>query len=60
MTGTRTTYQTFFGTQQLFVAIDERPCNDTLSGEAFPTTVGVTFDNTTMYGCGQLPPYGGR
>lgn len=55
VTGTRTTYQTFSGTQELLVVVDEIPCNDTLSGEAFESTVGVTFENVTMYGCGQPP-----
>jgi putative lipoprotein len=55
VTGTSTTYRTFSGTQELLVVIDEIPCNDTLSGEAFQSTVGVTLESMTMYGCGQPP-----
>lgn len=53
--GTRTTYRSFVGTQELVVAIDALPCNDTLSGEQFESTATVTFEGTTLYGCGRAP-----
>ena len=53
VSGARTAYRTFSGTQELNVAIDGNPCNDTMSGERFESTVTVTFENRTLYGCGQ-------
>jgi len=53
--GTRTTYSTFVGTQELVVVIERARCNDTMSGEAFEASVTVTFENDTLYGCGQTP-----
>ena len=53
--GARTTYRTFSGTQELLVILDRAPCNDTVSGEAFENMVTVTFENRTLYGCGQAP-----
>ncbi len=41
--GARTTYRSFAGTQELVVAIDRMPCNDTMSGELFDNTVAVTL-----------------
>lgn len=55
VSGTRTTYRTFSGTQELLVIVDRAPCNDTTSGEAFDSIVTVTFENRTLYGCGQAP-----
>jgi len=51
--GARTTYRSFAGTQELVVAIDRVPCNDSMSGEPFDNTVSVTFEGTTLYGCGR-------
>jgi putative lipoprotein len=51
--GARTTYRSFAGTQELVVAIDRAPCNDTMSGELFDNTVVVTLERTTLYGCGR-------
>jgi uncharacterized membrane protein len=53
--GTRTTYRSFVGTQELVVVIDLLRCNDSLSGEQFESTVTVTFEGTTLYGCGRAP-----
>ena len=53
--GTRTTYRTFVGTQELVVVIERTQCNDTMSGEPFEASVTVTFENDTLYGCGQTP-----
>ncbi len=51
--GARTTYRSFVGTQELVVAIDRAPCSDTMSGELFDSTVTVTFEGATLYGCGR-------
>ena len=53
--GTSTTYRSFVGTQELVVVIDALPCNDTRSGERFESTVTVTFESGTLYGCGRAP-----
>jgi uncharacterized membrane protein len=53
--GTRTTYRSFVGTQELVVVIDALRCNDTLNGEQFDSTVTVTFEGMTLYGCGRAP-----
>jgi putative lipoprotein len=50
--GKTASYHVFVGTQELLAVFDERPCNDTMSGEAFDKTVAVTFEGATMYGCG--------
>ena len=55
VSGARATYRTFSGTQELLVVLERVPCNDTMSGEAFEATVTVTFENRTLYGCGQPP-----
>jgi uncharacterized membrane protein len=55
ISGARTTYRSFSGTQELVVVIDRASCNDTQSGEAFESMVTVTFENRTLYGCGQAP-----
>jgi len=53
--GTRTTYRSFVGTQELVIVIDALHCNDTLNGEQFDSTVTVTFEGATLYGCGRAP-----
>jgi uncharacterized membrane protein len=55
VSGTRTTYRSFVGTQELVVVIDAIRCNDSMSGEPFESSVAVTFENDTLYGCGQTP-----
>jgi uncharacterized membrane protein len=55
ISGARTTYRSFSGTQELVVVIDRASCNDTQNGEAFESMVTVTFENRTLYGCGQAP-----
>jgi putative lipoprotein len=52
---TRTTYRSFLGLQELVVTIDPMPCNDTMSGEPFDNTVALTYEGTTLYGCGRTP-----
>ncbi len=41
----------------LRVEIVDEPCVDTMSGEAFPSRVAVTFDGTAYQGCGQTLDY---
>ena len=53
--GALTTYRSFAGTQELVLVIDRIPCNDSMSGELFDNTVAVTFEGTTMHGCGRAP-----
>ena len=53
--GTRTTYRSFVGTQELVVVIDAIRCNDSVSGEQLESTATVTFEGTTLYGCGRVP-----
>jgi uncharacterized membrane protein/membrane-bound inhibitor of C-type lysozyme len=53
--GPRTTYRTFLGTQELVVVLDRGACNDSVSGELFDHAVTVTFEGTTVYGCGRAP-----
>ena len=53
--GARSTYRTFAGTQELVVVIDRIACNDSMGGELFDNTVAVTFEGTTVYGCGRVP-----
>lgn len=37
----------------LVVTIRRFPCNDGMSGEAYPSTVEVVVDSTTLRGCGR-------
>jgi len=53
--GTRTTYRSFVGTQELVVVIDALRCNDTTTGEQFESAVTVTFEGAALYGCGRAP-----
>jgi uncharacterized membrane protein len=41
--------------QEFNAVIDRVACNDTMSGEPFASTVTVTFENRTFYGCGESP-----
>jgi len=50
------TYRSLAGTQEIIVVVDQNACNDSQSGEAFPVTVAVTFEQRTLYGCGQIFP----
>lgn len=51
--GSSTVYDTIAGTQHLNIAIDTSPCNDAMSGEAFPKSVAVTIGGRTLHGCGK-------
>jgi putative lipoprotein len=48
-----TTYTVSEQGHVLKIMIDGRPCRDTMSGEAFETTVHVTFDGKDYRGCGK-------
>jgi len=54
--GDRTTYRSTVGTQEILAVVDRRACNDSKSGEAFPATLSVTFEQRTYYGCAALFP----
>jgi putative lipoprotein len=49
----RTTYVATNGTQRIDVVIDDRHCNDVMSGAPYPNTVIVTIDGRELRGCGQ-------
>jgi len=53
VTETVSTYEAVSGPHPLKVRIEKRPCNDAMSGEAFPATVTVTIDTRTLRGCGR-------
>lgn len=38
---------------QLSVAVEDRPCVDSMSGQEFPNTVTVTFNGVVFRGCGK-------
>lgn len=48
-----TLYQTSSGSRTLVVTISRSPCQDSMSGEAFPATVEVAIDGRTLNGCGR-------
>ena len=51
---TRTTSYTIQNNRHHFeILLEGRPCHDTMSGEAFETTVTVTLDGQVYYGCGK-------
>lgn len=51
--GTETIYMASTETGALKVEISEQPCEDVMSGEAFPYQVKVTRNGTLYSGCGQ-------
>ena len=54
-TGTaRTTYSGKTSTQVVTVVVEERPCEDVMSGEPSPQTVTVTIAGRALRGCGRL------
>ena len=48
-----TTYEAVAGAHRVRVVIDDRPCRDVMSGEAFPHGVVVRIDDRTLHGCGR-------
>ena len=51
--GAAVVYDTTAQSQRLVIVIDDAPCTDTMSGEAFPRTVSVTIGPRTLHGCGR-------
>jgi putative lipoprotein len=51
--GTGTVYDTSIDSTHLIVLIEDAPCTDAMSGEAFPRTVSVTINARTLRGCGR-------
>jgi len=47
------TYEATRGSHRIRVTIEDRSCNDTLSGEGFPAVVVVALDHRTLKGCGR-------
>jgi putative lipoprotein len=50
----RTTYSGKTSTQVVTVVVEERPCEDVMSGEPSPKTVTVTIEGRVLRGCGRL------
>lgn len=48
-----TRYEANSDGRALVVTIRRFPCQDAMSGEAFPSTVEVTIDGRTLNGCGR-------
>ena len=49
----RITYMADVGSQRVTVIVEEKACNDVMSGEAFLLEVTVTIDERTLDGCGR-------
>ncbi|HET8727046.1 MAG TPA: hypothetical protein VFO41_06005 [Alphaproteobacteria bacterium] len=49
----RTTYFVATGTHTLTVVLEDAPCQDVMSGEAFPVTVTMELDGQAYRGCGR-------
>lgn len=52
--GGTTTYDAATGEHRLRVIVEDRPCHDGMSGDAFPRTVTVELDGRTLRGCGRI------
>jgi uncharacterized membrane protein len=48
-----TRYEARAGGRTLVVTIRRFPCQDSMSGEAYPVTVEVVIDGRTLQGCGK-------
>lgn len=51
--GGRATYTADTGEHALTVVVEERRCQDVMSGEPFPRSVTVTIDGRELRGCGR-------
>jgi uncharacterized membrane protein len=49
----QTRYETQADGRALTIVISRAPCQDVMSGEAFPASVEVTIDDRTLQGCGR-------
>ena len=50
-----TTYRARSAGHALEVVVEDRPCSDTMSGEAFEATVTIRLDDEEYRGCGRVP-----
>jgi putative lipoprotein len=57
--GRRLSYTASAGGASVTITIEEEPCQDIMSGEAFPTSVSVTVDDRQLDGCGRPVGMGG-
>jgi putative lipoprotein len=48
-----TRYETQSNGSRLHITIRRAPCQDAMSGEAFPATVEIVIDGRTLSGCGR-------
>lgn len=46
-------YDMMVDSQRVLITIEETPCSDAMSGEAFPRSVAVTIGTRTLRGCGR-------
>ena len=46
-------YDMMVDSQRVLITIEEMPCSDAMSGEAFPRSVAVTIGTRTLRGCGR-------
>lgn len=51
--GSTVFYDMMVESQRVLITIEETPCNDAMSGEAFPRSVVVTIGPRTLRGCGR-------
>lgn len=54
--GTTTVYRASSGAESLTVTVDDRECQDVMSGFEFPSTVTVDIDGRILHGCGRRLP----
>ena len=53
LAGRRAVYRVSDDDHELTITITSAGCSDTMSGESFEGSVALTFDGTTLRGCGQ-------
>jgi putative lipoprotein len=46
-------YDMMVDSQRVLITIEEMPCSDAMSGDAFPRSVAVTIGTRTLRGCGR-------
>jgi putative lipoprotein len=51
--GSMVFYDMMVDSQRVLITIEEKPCSDAMSGEAFPRSVAVTIGTRTLRGCGR-------
>jgi putative lipoprotein len=55
VSGQRRTYSARTASGTMTVVIEDRPCQDVMSGDPFPTAVTVTINGRELRGCGRSP-----